>query len=245
MNALYDKIGVGYADHRNPDPRIAALIDEALGDAYSVLNVGSGAGAYEPAHRQVIAVDPSVAMLGQRKADAAPACRGAAESLPFADGAFDAATAILTLHHWRDQAAGLREMRRVARSRTVILTFDPDAPYFWLADYIPQIIEVDDAIMPSYEAIAAILGAISVSAVAVSHDCTDGFLGAYWRRQSAYLDAGLRGAISTFAKIGDVSDALSRLADDLATGAWAECYGHLLTQDSFDVGYRLVIAEFD
>ena len=243
MSAVYDTIGAGYAALRKPDPRIAEAINRALGAAQTVLNVGAGAGAYEPVDRSVIALEPSAEMIRQRSPDAAPVLLGVAEDLPFRDDAFDAAMAVLTVHHWSDVEAGLLEMRRIAKNRVAILTFDPAGPYFWLADYIPEIVELDQPIMPVLGAYDRILGKASVQIVPVPHDCTDGFLGAYWRRPRAYLDARARSAISTFAKLGDVSTALGRLENDLDTGVWAERYGRLLPLESLDIGYRLVIAD--
>ena len=243
MSAVYDTIGAGYAALRKPDPRIAEAINRALGAARTVLNVGAGAGSYEPVDRSVTALEPSAEMTRQRSPDVVPVLLGIAEGLPFRDDAFDAAMAVLTVHHWSDVEAGLLEMRRVAKNRVVILTFDPAGPYFWLADYIPQIVDLDQPIMPVLGAYERILGETSVQIVPVPHDCTDGFLGAYWRRPRAYLDARARAAISTFAKLGDVSTALGKLERDLDTGLWAERYGRLLTLESMDIGYRLVIAD--
>jgi len=241
-NALYDAIGAGYAKLRKPDPRIAQAIHRALGDARSVLNVGAGSGSYEPTDRAVTALEPSAEMIRQRPLGSAKVLQGIAEDLPFADLEFDAAMAVLTVHHWTDLKAGLREMRRVAKDRLVILTFDPSTPYFWLADYIPEIAELDKPTMPELSVFERILRKTTVETVPIPHDCTDGFLGAYWRRPHAYLDARVRSAISTFAKMGDVSNALTRLASDLSSGVWEDRYGRLLDAESLDVGYRLVVA---
>ncbi|MEL6663854.1 MAG: class I SAM-dependent methyltransferase [Pseudomonadota bacterium] len=243
MAALYDKIGGGYAKHRKPDPRIAEQIHAALGNARTVLNVGAGAGSYEPADRDVIALEPSAEMIRQRPPGAARAVQGVAEHIPFEDDAFEATMAVLTVHHWADAEAGLKEMRRVAKDRLVILTFDAAGPYFWLADYLPEIVDMDQPIMPPLEDFARLLGNVRVDPVPVPHDCTDGFLGAYWRRPSAYLDPEVRGAISTFAKLDTPAPALKRLEDDLQSGAWADRYRHLLERDRLDIGYRLVIAD--
>ncbi len=243
MKPLYDKIGVDYAKLRKPDLRIAAFIERALGAARSVLNVGAGAGSYEPTDRAVTALEPSAEMIGQRPPGLAKAHQGVAEALPFADNAFDAAMAVLTVHHWSNLKTGLLEMRRVARHRVVILTFDPASPYFWLADYIPEIITLDQPIMPKIDAFAEILGETKVEIVPVPHDCTDGFLGAYWRRPYAYLNPDVRSAISTFSKLDHAPSALQQLEDDLTSGIWEERYGNILEADSLDVGYRLVVAD--
>jgi SAM-dependent methyltransferase len=244
---IYDTIGRGYDAWRRPDPRIAAAITDALGGAASVVNVGAGAGSYEPADRPVVAVEPSGAMLAQRAPGAAPAVQASATDLPFGDGAFAAALAVLTVHHWSDRARGLRELRRVTRERVVVLTWDPKASYeFWLVDeYFPEIVVMDRPLFPTLDDFAAALGPIAVRPVPVPHDCVDGFLGAYWRRPAVYLDAGARGAISTFTKIADPAPALARLAADLADGTWDRRHGHLRARDRLDLGYRIVIAECD
>ncbi|GAB5487327.1 MAG: class I SAM-dependent methyltransferase [Parasphingorhabdus sp.] len=242
MAALYDKIGIGYASLRKPDARIAAAIHQALGDAKSVLNVGAGTGSYEPIDREVTALEPSAEMIEQRSPKAGKAYQGVAEDMPFADDQFDAAIAVLTVHHWTDLEAGLREMRRVTKGRLVILTFDPEAHYFWLAEYIPEIVELDQPIMPKMSEYGRILGDVKIENIPVPHDCTDGFLGAYWQRPHAYLDPKVRASISTFAKLDDAPESLVELERDLESGKWQERYGHLMEQDTLDAGYRLVVA---
>ena len=243
MTELYDRIGIGYGGFRRPDPRIAAHVHHALAGARSVVNVGAGAGSYEPADRAVVAVEPSSAMIAQRPAGAAPAVRATAQALPFRAAAFDAALAILTLHHWPDWRAGAAELARVARERVVILTWDPETEGFWLTrDYFPEILAQDLPIFPTMGELARALGGGEIVPVPVPWDCSDGFLGAYWRRPQAYLDAGARGAISAFAKIGGVEAGLARLRDDLASGAWARRNADLLERGELDLGYRLVVA---
>ncbi len=225
---------------RRPDPRIAGAIVSALGDARSVINVGAGAGSYEPRDRSVLAVEPSNLMISQRPPGAAPCVLGSAEALPAATGAFDAAMAVLTIHHWRDWRLGLREMRRVARSRIVLLTFDAEASDFWLTrDYLPAIAALDRETMPPLNLLAEELGPYEAAPVLVPRDCSDGFLGAYWRRPQAYLDPIVRRSISVFAKV-DAEAGLNQLAEDLATGAWRERNADLLARDALDVGYRLL-----
>ena len=242
MSTIYDTIGINYTELRKPDPRIAARIDAALGSARTVLNVGAGAGAYEPTGREVTALEPSVEMIRQRKADAAPVIQGHAEELPFADGAFDASMAVLTIHHWTDQARGLQEMRRVTRGPVVVLTFDPAFRGFWLTDYIPELVTLDEAQMPPLELYERCIGPVTVEPVPIPHDCSDGFLSAYWRRPAAYLDPRVRAAISSFWRLGDVSAALARLELDLQNGEWSKRYDDLFLRDACDMGYRLVVA---
>ncbi len=239
---LYDSIGLDYARLRRPDPRIAAQIQRALGQARTVLNVGAGSGSYEPADRAVTALEPSAEMIRQRPPGAPPVVQGRAEALPFADDAFDAVMAVLTVHHWEDQPRGLAELRRVSRGPVVILTYDPTFRGFWLQDYVPGLIALDEAQMPPLASYGAVLGPVRVEPVPIPHDCQDGFLAAYWRRPAAYLDPRLRAAMSSFRMLGDVTAAMARLEADLASGAWHDRYGALLECDSHDCGYRLVTA---
>jgi len=245
MSHLYDRIGDGYAALRREDPAIASAIAAALGDAGSVVNVGAGAGSYEPADRDVVAVEPSPVMLAQRPVGAAPAVQATAGALPFADGSFDAAMAILSDHHWPDRAAGLRELRRVARRRAVVFQCDLDvqADAFWLVrDYLTTF---RPASMTMAE-LAGHLGAQRVEPVPLPHDCRDGFLAAYWRRPRAYLDKRVRDGISVFRLMppADAEAAIERLRADLDSGAWARRNAAILERDTLDLGYRLLIAEY-
>lgn len=241
MPARYDTIALNYAELRKPDPRIARVIAEALGDARRVLNVGAGTGSYEPEDRSVIAVEPSARMIAKRPPDAARVVQAQAGALPFGDAQFDAAMAVLTIHHWPDKQAGLREMRRVTRGPIVLLTHDP-AHRPWLTDYLPQLVTLDEGQMPAMADYARWLGPVEISPVLVPHDCTDGFLYAYWRRPAAYLDPRIRSGSSSFWAIGPVEAELERLRQDLASGAWAQRHADLLDQDAYDAGYRLVVA---
>jgi len=240
MDSLYDKIGLNYANLRQPDLRIATRIDTALGDARTVLNVGAGAGSYEPIDRQITAIEPSAEMIRQRSASNATVVQGSAENLPFGDKAFDASMAVLTIHHWSDQEKGVQEMRRVTLDDIVFLTFDPEFSGFWLFDYFPALATLDEAQMPQMTDYEKWLGSVEVSAVPIPHDCTDGFLAGYWRRPHAYLDERVRAAMSSFWALGDISDGLGRLAADLDSGEWERRFVHLLHLEELDCGYRLV-----
>jgi SAM-dependent methyltransferase len=229
-SAVYDRIGDGYARHRRPDPRLAARINAAIGDARSVVNVGAGTGSYEPVG--AVAVEPSRTMIAQRT-NGNRAVQAVAEALPFDDGSFDVALAVITVHHWPDLDRGLAEMRRVAQ-RQVIVTFDRAVhDDHWIFDYAP----VPNALPPINA-----LGLDRVEVVEVPHDCTDQFLVAPWRRPEAYLDPAARLAMSGLALLPDdvVDDAMSRLAGDLRSGEWARRYGHLLALDTHDVGLRIL-----
>lgn len=244
-SAEYDRIGRSYAGRRQPDPRIAAQILEALGGAERVLNVGAGAGSYEPADRSVVALEPSVTMRAQRPGGAAPCVAGVAGALPFADGAFDAAMTVLSLHHWPDQRAGLAELQRVSR-RQVILTFDPAFhDRLWVVrDYLPEAADLPGSRPLGVDAIAEHLGRGEVQVVPVPADCLDGFFWAYWRRPEAYLDPSVQASISGIAQLPAdvVARGTAALATDLASGRWHERNAHLLERSEIDGGYRLVVA---
>ena len=240
MNTLYDTIGLNYANLRQPDPRIAQRIETALGDAQTVLNVGAGAGSYEPADRQITAIEPSAEMIQQRSASKATVIQGSAEDLPFDDKSFDASMAVLTIHHWSDQERGVMEMRRVTGGKIVFLTYDPSFRGFWLADYFPALVTLDEGQMPQMANYEKWLGSVEVSAVPIPHNCIDGFLAGYWRRPAAYLDERVRAAMSSFWALGDVSEGLAKLEADLKSGAWEQRYSSLLDLEELDCGYRLV-----
>jgi SAM-dependent methyltransferase len=247
-SSVYDKIGVGYITTRRADPRIERQILDALGEARSVVNVGAGTGAYEPTDREVLAVEPSPVMREQRPSGAAPCIDASAESLPLPDGAFDAAMAILSLHHWRDWRAGVRELRRVARRLVIVLTYDADfGSRFWLQrDYLPELGALNSQRFPSIEEQAAAVGNTCVmTAVLIPHDCHDGFEAAYWRRPRAYLDPEVRAGISTFQLPGAEAllGGLDRLAQDLETGRWEQRNHDILDRTELDVGLRLLTAQ--
>ncbi|GHB50917.1 methyltransferase type 11 [Streptomyces viridiviolaceus] len=243
----YDSLGATYARTRRPDPRIAVQIHAALGDATDVINVGAGTGSYEPP-QTALAIEPSRVMIDQRPPGSAPAVRAVAEQLPLRDNAADAAMALLTVHHWADLATGIGELRRVARRRIVVLTWDQRVfrERFWLVrDYLPEAAAFDDTRATPTDQLADLLGGARQEPVRVPHDCVDGFGAAYWRRPSAYLDPQVRAGISMLAQLGDdaVEHGLARLAEDLATGRWHTRHAELLTLDTIDVGYRLFVAD--
>jgi SAM-dependent methyltransferase len=243
---LYDTIGATYTVTRRTEPRIAAQVWAALGDARTVLNVGAGTGSYEPPDRDVTAVEPSAVMRAQRPAGAAPCVAATAQSLPFKDQSFDAAMAFATVHHWPDPLAGLREMRRVARRVVVFTHDDSEAGWlgrFWLTrDYLPEVAGLL-AGRPSLAELAAVIGA-RAEPVPIPWDCADGFFEAYWRRPQAYLDDDVRRGVSVWARVGPRAEqrAVRGLRDDLASGRWAERNRDLLALDAAELGLRLLIA---
>lgn len=242
MNALYDTIGKGYANYRRPDPRIAALILDALGDAESVINVGAGAGSYEPQDRLVVAVEPSSTMIAQRPSDAARVVQASAEHLPFADKSFAAATAFLTTHHWSNLDAGLGEMARVSRGPCVFLDHQMNGLKFWLLrDYFSEMAPSMGPLLP-LERARAVFDTIHIVPIPVPHDCTDGFFCAYWRRPEMYLDPSARAAISFFANASNVEERIEMLRRDLGDGTWLRRNAQVLRETEMDLGYRLVVA---
>jgi SAM-dependent methyltransferase len=245
-DARYNRIGVGYAAVRRPDPRFARAVRAAIGETTSIVNVGAGTGSYEPTDVAVVAVEPSEVMIAQRSEGSAPVVRAVAEALPFDNNTFDVATAFFTVHHWNDAARGIAELQRVS-GRQVILTWDARifGEQFWFAcDYFPQSIEQDQKLATAH-AIVALLGEHAhVQTIPIPADCTDGFFAAYWQRPEAYLDHAVRAGMSAFS-LGDpdaIDAAVTRLRRDLESGAWEERYGHLRELESLDLGYRLVSA---
>jgi SAM-dependent methyltransferase len=242
----YDTIGRTYASTRRPDPRIAAQINAALGDARRIVNIGAGTGSYEPADREVVALEPSITMLRQRAHDAAPAVQGTAEALPFANASFDVALGVLTTHHWHDLEAGLREMQRVA-PRQVIFFFDVDVTTaLWLIDdYFPEINDLETEVRaPGTERFRQTLLVQHVVPVPVPADCIDGFAGCYWNRPEQYLDPVVQAGMSCFAQLDPeiLARGSERLRLDLESGAWDKKYGHLRAEASHDLGYRILTA---
>jgi SAM-dependent methyltransferase len=245
----YDRIGTTYTTTRAPDARIEAAIRTALGDAQTVANVGAGTGAYEPTDRDVIAIEPSRTMIAKRAPGAAPVVEGVAEALPLDDQSVDAAMAVSTLHHWADVPRGLAELRRIARKRVVIFTWDRAyAGRFWLPrDYVPELDAWTVGRLPSPADISKVLGPVERRPVPIPRDCQDGFLRAFWARPEAYLDERVRRNISQFNLVDDaaVERGIELLASDLGDGAWDERNGLLRELDELDLGYVLLVARLD
>jgi SAM-dependent methyltransferase len=243
----YDRIGLSYSDVRRADPRFEAAIWSALGDAKSVLNIGAGAGSYEPLDRDVIPVEPSPVMIAQRPAGSAPAIQGVAESLPLKDNSVDATMGVFTMQHWDDVDLGLAEVLRVTRDRVVLLTLDIDVTaQMWLCrDYLPEISEHDRATFPSIDHLRTVLPGLQVDTVPVPSDCTDGFCIALWSRPEMHLNPDVRRASSVWHLLSPaiVASGLDRLRRDLESGEWDRRYGRLRAQATLDVGLRLVTVE--
>ncbi len=242
----YERHGRSYAQHRRADPRIAARIHSALGDARTVLNVGAGAGSYEPDDRWVLAVEPSATMRAQRPPDSAPALAARAEALPFDDDAFDAAMACVTIHHWESPHAGLAELRRVARGPVVVFTFELDALPAWQLEFLREGVAKERPRFPALDDIATALGGrTQIQRIPTPGDCEDGFFEAFWRRPEALLDPAVRSAQSVWALLEpEVEERIvQRLGAALESGEWDAAHGHLREETSFDGALRLVISQ--
>lgn len=246
MSRLYDRIGGSYRAMRGSDPRVAALIDDALGDARSVVNVGAGTGAYEPSDREVLAVEPSATMIAQRPPGAAPVIQASAEELPLPDQSYDAALAINTIHHWQDIQRALAELQRVVRLRIVVFMNAWQGEELWLIErYLPQFRTNAERLTEIRSLLEHDLGPLQEVRVALPADCTDGLLSAFWARPEAYLDPTVRANISPFARLGEkeVGAGIERLAIDLASGEWDRRYGHLRELPELHLGHRILVAE--
>jgi SAM-dependent methyltransferase len=241
----YDAIGHAYARARREDPYIARQIHDALGSTGSVVNIGAGTGNYEPADREVVAVEPSMEMIAQRAGRPAPALQAVAEALPFRDGSFDVALGVITLHHWTDPVAGLREMARVAR-RQVVVYFEPSQTgRFWAFDYFPdsaKLPTVQDP--PGEQMLAEHLDLREIRTVLLPRDCIDGFGVAFWARPEALLDPEIQAGMSWLALLPAAERArgTAKLRADVESGEWDRRHGHLRNESFFDGGYRIAIA---
>jgi SAM-dependent methyltransferase len=245
-DADYGVIGAGYVNYRQPEPRIASQINLALGDARTVLNVGAGAGSYEPVDRSVTAVEPSASMRAQRPSTLPPAIDAVAEKLPFPDASFGASMATFTIHQWSDVEAGLRELRRVTSGPVVILTCDPDeVERFWLNDYAPLVLKTEAGRYPSTARIRSILGGhLDILPVSIPLHCKDGFNEAYYGRPERLLDDAARLACSAWSFVDQATAAayIRHLQRELSDGAWDRKYGRLRTQPEYEGSLRLAVS---
>jgi hypothetical protein len=245
-DANYGVIGIGYTQYRRPDPYIAEFIWKALGSAKTVLNVGAGAGSYEPTDRDVTAVEPSASMRSQRPAHLPVAIDATAERLPFSDNSFDASMATFTVHQWQNLVAGLREMRRVTSGPLLILTCDPaELECFWLHAYAPEVIAIEASRYPAIQAIKEALGgSVQIASVPIPLNCTDGFSEAYYGRPERLLEPGARLANSAWSFTSDsVGERfVDELRRDLNNGTWDTQYGKYRSQPFFNGSLRLIVA---
>ena len=243
MGAIYDKIGTNYSSNRRTDSRIAKQIHRHLKHAKRILNIGAGTGSYEPNHIELVALEPSSKMIAQRKQDAHPTVQAFAEKLPFEDNSFTHAMAILSMHHWEDKKLAFHEINRVVSQRFVVLTWNPDAPPFWLTrDYFPEFHLTDQVIFPSVNELGNYFEKVEVSPLLIPDDCEDGFMAAYWKRPEAYLIEEIRQSISAFSKIEDPSRGLKQLGKDIASGKWEEKNQVILKEKKLDAGYVIINA---
>lgn len=246
-DSRYDTIGHGYAQTRQEERVIRDHLHAALGDARTVVNVGAGAGSYEPRDRHVVAIEPSDVMAAQRPTELAPAICAEAGHLPLRDQSVDAAMAILSLHHWDNCERGIRELRRVARGPVILLTYDADVSgRMWLtSDYMPETAELDRRTFPPPQQLNEWLGgACCIESVPIPRDCADWMLGSFWAHPERVLNSQARAGTSGFARLDPqiVSRVVSEVKRDLESGVWDERHGHLRQLDRFDAGLRLIVA---
>jgi SAM-dependent methyltransferase len=242
----YDERGVGYVKHRRADPRIAARIHAALGDARTVVNVGAGAGSYEPTDRCVVAVEPNATMRGQRGARSAPCIAAHAERLPFDTDSLDAAMACVTIHHWPRREQGLAELRRVARGPVVVFTFDLRDLPAWQRELFHEAVALEEPRFGTPDAVAEALGGRTrIETIPTPADCTDGFFEAFWNRPEALLDDEIRASQSVWGLLAPgVEEAIvERLRTALVSGEWDRRHGHLRELDTFTGALRLIVSE--
>ncbi|MFC4740074.1 class I SAM-dependent methyltransferase [Flavobacterium ponti] len=243
----YDKLGQKYSGHRQTDPRIADYVFDELKDAKTVLNVGAGAGSYEPTNKYVVAVEPSIVMRSQRIQNGkTPAINAKAGCLPFDDNSFDSSMAMVTVHHWPDIDKGLKELRRVTKEKVLVMTFDPEhLDDFWNAEYFPEVIEVEKARYPTIDFIKESLGGnCEVIPIPIPLDCKDGFQEAFYGRPEAFLEKQIRLSQSAWGFISDdkQEEIVLRLKTDLENGNWDKKYGHFRTQEFFTCALRLIVS---
>ncbi len=244
VKPIYDEIGKSYTVTRQTDARIAAQIQRALGGATRILNIGAGAGSYEPRDTDLIAVEPSAEMIAQRSSEAHEVVQACAEYLPFDDDYFTHTMTVLSMHHWDNRAKAFEEIKRVTSKKFVAVTWFPECSDFWLMrDYFPDIYQIDRQIFPSQAELSRAFGIIQAEPLMISEDCQDGFLAAFWKRPNVYLDPTARNAMSTFSKIENVAPRIEMLREDIETGRWAVRNSKLLELPEADLGYRIITAE--
>lgn len=243
MTAIYDDIGINYAVRRRTDPDIARQLHAELAGATRILNIGAGTGSYELSEVAMVAVEPSAEMIAQRAGDCCPVKQASAESLPFESDSFSHAMTVNSMHHWQNRAQAFSEINRVAREKFVAVTWDPDSEPFWLTrDYFPAIYQTDLRIFPRLAELHDHFDEVTARPLKIPAECQDGLLAAFWKRPQAYLDAGVRQSMSSFAGLPGLDDGLEKLQRDLSSGRWADINAALLDAADIDVGYRLVTA---
>ncbi len=241
MKAKYDNIGINYSQKRKSDPRIASQILSKLEKAKSIVNIGAGSGSYEPDDIELVALEPSIEMINQRSSNAHPTVQGVAESLPFPDNSFTHALTILSMHHWTNREMAYREINRVATEKFVAVSWNPNSEPFWLTkDYFPEIFEYDKRIFPDVNEIENYFDNVQIEPLLIPEDCIDGFLAAYWKKPSAYLDINVRNSISSFSKLNDITKGLKKLKTDIENKSWIQVNKSILSKSSLDAGYVII-----
>ena len=244
MTELYDQIGKGYSIGRKTDHQIAAQFYAFLDNAESILNIGAGAGSYEPPGKNLVVVEPSIEMISQRPPGSFRVVRSVADLLPFDNKSFSHSMTVLSMHHWSQRREAFKEINRVTRELFVAVTWDPQAKPFWLTrDYFPEIYQIDQNLFPGLDQLRDAFLSIDIYPLMVPSKCRDGFLAAYWARPSAYLDESVRGRISTFSRITNIDFGVQKLTDDLQTLEWYRNNSNLSNLSELDVGYKIVVCK--
>lgn len=240
---IYDQIGINYSTQRQTDPRLAAQLHKELEGASKILNIGAGSGSYEPENIDLIALEPSLEMINQRKPGSHPVVQGFTDDLPFEENLFSHTMTILSMHHWQNRAIAFDEINRVTIDKFVAISWNSDSNPFWLTqDYFPEIFEIDQGIFPDLEELQNHFDNVKITPLLIPEDCIDGFLAAYWKRPEAYLHEHVRNSISSFSKINRLEEGLQKLQKDLDSGEWQKKNSDLLDKTELDVGYQLITA---
>ena len=257
--AKYDSLGKGYNQTRQPDPRI---VDQLLSwldlpEQSIIADIGAGTGNYSRAIAdrgyQVIAIEPSIVMQSQAlDHEQVRWITATAESIPLEDNTVDGAIVMLALHHFQDIKTGIKEIARITSGeKIVIFAFEQSKiSDFWLTDYFPHFIQDTLATFPATSVLAQQIQQITQRQVKVMPfllppDLKDLFAAAGWQKPEVYLDPAVRRGISTFAKIPsfELEQGINQLAQDLEKGRWLQKYGHLIKQQTYDAGYRILIVK--
>lgn len=246
---IYNQIGSFYSQTRREDPAIYNKIIGALGNSKTVINIGAGTGSYEPRDRTVVAVEPSEVMIKQRSFQCIPSVRAMADSLPFIDKSFDASMTVISIHHWHpNQRKGIEEMRRVARNKVLIVTYDSRVcEQMWLTtDYIPETANLDRDTLPTPEDICEWLNCnTKVETIPISRDTPDWMFGSFWAHPERVLDPIARASTSGFSRQPKkvIDRVVANISRDLESGKWDEKYGHLRELVEYDAGLRIITAD--
>ncbi|EAL65475.1 hypothetical protein DDB_G0283975 [Dictyostelium discoideum AX4] len=245
-----EKVFLNYNVYRQPEPEISNLIHKAFGESKSILNVGAGAGSYEPKQGEngytITAVEPSASMRELRPKEFSVAIDAFVENLPFNNNQFEASMSTFSIHQWSNIEAGLKEMRRVTKNQVILLTCDPKLVQdFWLNEYAPGVLGAEAKRYPTIEKISEFLGGeIEVISIPLPLLCKDGFNEAYYGRPEMFLNPSARGSCSAWTFVDEPTrqSYLNHLKNDLESGEWDKKYSNLRTQSHYNGSLILIIS---